>query len=64
MTIPPPNPTFPRQSRCLLFAAFSQSLSDCRGCRTIAWCPYYDRTGAREPDRLALARWYDDGGRP
>jgi len=60
----PHNATFARQGRCLLFAECSPSLQDCRGCRTIAWCRYYDRAGLREPERLALARWEDDGGRP
>jgi hypothetical protein len=58
------NDTFARQGRCLLFAEYSQSLRDCRACRTIAWCRYYDRTAVRAPERLALARWEDDGGRP
>jgi len=60
----PHNATFVRQGRCLLFAESSQSLLDCRGCRTIAFCRYYDRAGLREPERLALARWEDDGGPP
>ena len=66
----PHNATFAREGRCLVFAEYSQSLRDCRGCRTIAWCRYYDRPGARDADRpgardadrLALARWEDDGG--
>ena len=58
------NAVFVREGRCLLFALYSQSLRDCTGCRTIAWCPYYDRTGVREAQRLALACWEDDGGRP
>jgi hypothetical protein len=57
------NATFARESRCLLFAEYSQSLRDCTGCRSIAWCPYYDRSAVREPEQLALARWEDDGGR-
>jgi len=60
----PHNATFVREGRCLLFAEYSQSLRECRGCRTIAWCPYYDRAGVREAERLALARWEDDGGPP
>ena len=60
----PHNATFAREGRCLLFAEYSQSLRDCRGCRTIAWCRYYDRADLREPDRLALARWEDDGAPP
>ena len=58
------NAAFVREGRCLLFAEFSQSLRDCLGCRTIAWCQYYDRAGVREAERLALARWEDDGGSP
>jgi hypothetical protein len=58
------NDAFVREGRCLLFAEFSQSLRDCRGCRTIAWCRYYDRAGVRAVERLALARWEDDGGMP
>ena len=58
------NSIFPREGRCLLFAEFSQTLRDCRGCRTITWCRYYDRHGSRAPERMALARWEDDGGRP
>ena len=56
------NATFVREGRCLLFAAYSESLRDCRGCRTIAWCPHYDRSGVRHAELLALARWEDDGG--
>jgi len=62
--MPTHNAGFVRGGRCLLFAEFSQSLRDCRGCRTIAWCRFYDRTGVREPERLAFARWEDDGGYP
>ncbi len=58
------NDAFVREGRCLLFAEYSQSLRDCRGCRTIAWCRYYDRAGVRAVERLALARWEDDGGMP
>src|SRR5580693_5914141 len=58
------NAAFVREGRCLLFADFSQSLRDCLGCRTIAWCRYYDRAGVREAERLALTRWEDDGGPP
>ncbi len=58
------NATFVREGRCLLLAESSQSLLDCSGCRTIAWCPYYDLAGVREPERLALAHWEDDGGGP
>ncbi len=56
------NSVIVREGRCLLFAEYSQSLRDCLGCRTIAWCRYYDRTGVREPERMALAQWEDDGG--
>jgi len=59
----PHNATFVREGRCLLFAEYALSLRDCRGCRTIVWCRHYDRAGARDADRLALARWEDDGGR-
>jgi hypothetical protein len=65
MSVSPPirhNATFVRVGRCLLFAEYSQSLRDCRGCRTIAWCRYYDRAGVRDIERMALARWEDDGG--
>lgn len=60
------NETFAREGRCLLFASYSQSLRNCHACRTIAWCKYYDHdhSGARQHDRLALARWEDDGGQP
>jgi hypothetical protein len=57
-----PNADFIREGRCLLFAEYSQSLVDCCGCRTIQWCGYYDRAGVREVERLAIARWDDDGG--
>jgi hypothetical protein len=53
---------FAREGRCLAFATYSHSLRDCHTCRTIAWCEFYDHAGVREPDRLALARWEDDGG--
>ena len=56
------NATFAREGRCLLFASYSQSLRNCHACRTIAWCKYYDRSDVRQHDRLALARWDDDGG--
>jgi hypothetical protein len=56
------NAEFAREGRCLLFADYSRSLRDCHACRTIAWCNYYDHLGVRQPDRLALARWEDDGG--
>ena len=56
------NAMFARESRCLLFAGYSPSLRNCGACRTIAWCPYYDHLGVRQPDCLALARWDDDGG--
>ena len=56
------NAEFVREGRCLLFAEYSQSLRDCTACRAIARCRYYDRAGAREPERLAVARWEDDGG--
>jgi hypothetical protein len=39
-------------------------LRDCTGCRTIAWCNYYDRAGVRALEQCALCRWEDDGGRP
>ncbi|MBZ5726739.1 MAG: hypothetical protein LAP87_17300 [Acidobacteriia bacterium] len=64
--LPPPpvraNPAFPREGRCLLFAPYSHSLRDCGACRTIVWCQYYDHSGVRQHDRLALDRWDDDGG--
>ena len=56
------NDAFARDSRCLLFATYSHSLRDCRACRTIAWCKYYDDLGVRQPDLLALERWEDEGG--
>ena len=56
------NAGFVREGRCLVFAEYSQSLRDCRGCRTIARCPFYDRAGVRAEERLARARWEDDGG--
>jgi hypothetical protein len=56
------NAVFPRDGRCLLFAAWSPSLRNCHACRTIAWCKYYDHSGERQHDRLAVARWEDDGG--
>lgn len=55
------NDMFAREGRCLLFALHSPSLRDCRACRTIAWCEFYDRAGVRQHDRLALAKWEDDG---
>jgi len=58
------NATFSREGRCLLFACYSPSLRDCHACRTIAWCKYYDHSGVRDHDRLALVRWDDDGGQP
>ena len=60
----PYNAAFVREGRCLLFAEFSQSLRDCLACRTIAWCGSYDRASVRQAERLALARWEDDGGPP
>lgn len=62
--MPAQNSAFTPEGRCLAFAEYSQSLRDCRGCRTIFWCPYYDRTGIRAAERLALAGWEDDGGSP
>jgi len=59
-----PNDAFARDARCLLFAGYSQSHRDCQGCRTIAWCKYYDHFGTRLLDRLAFERWEDDGGTP
>ncbi len=59
-----PNDMFAREGRCLLFASLSPSLRDCRACRTVAWCEFYDREGVRRHDRLSLATWDDDGGRP
>jgi hypothetical protein len=40
-----PNADFPREGRCLVFAKYSTAARDCRGCRTIQWCPHYDRKG-------------------
>lgn len=57
------NAEFVRDGRCLLYAAYSQSLIDCSGCRVIARCGYYDRAGLRESERQALNRWDDEGGR-
>jgi len=56
------NDMFAREGRCLLFARHSPSPRDCHACRTIAWCEFYDRSGLRQADRLAHARWEDDGG--
>ena len=58
----PHNAIFAREGRCLRFAEFSLSLRDCTGCRTIAWCNFYDRADLRKLDREGLARWEDDGG--
>ncbi|MGA2134777.1 MAG: hypothetical protein ABSH50_21035 [Bryobacteraceae bacterium] len=58
----PSNAVFVREGRCLRFAAFSQSLRDCTGCRTIARCNFYDWAGVRDRGQLDLARWEDDGG--
>ena len=57
------NATFASEGRCLLFASYSQLLRNCNACRTIAWCKYYDVSGVRQQDLLALVRWEDDGGR-
>lgn len=60
----PHNTSFAREGRCLLFAERTPSLRNCRACRTIAWCKYYDHTGTREFERVAASRWEDDGGAP
>src|ERR1019366_4493951 len=38
-----PNQQWPRAGRCLLFAKYSTAARDCTGCRTIQWCPDYDK---------------------
>jgi hypothetical protein len=53
----PSNNSFPREGRCLLFAKYSLSPRDCGGCRTIAWCTYYDHFGSVEFAGLEMARW-------
>jgi hypothetical protein len=58
------NAQFTRQGMCLLEAQRSQSLIDCTGCRTIAFCVYYDRDGARDLERFGIERWETDGGTP
>jgi len=56
----PHNDEFEREGRCLLFAKYSPSPRDCGGCRTIAWCKYYDHAGVRAFERLEIARWEEE----
>lgn len=56
------NIAFPREGRCLFFAAYSSSLRHCHACRTIAWCRFYDHAATRQFDLTALGQWEDDGG--
>jgi hypothetical protein len=43
------NADFPRAGRCLIFRASQPGFyahgkaRDCHGCRTIQWCPFYDK---------------------
>lgn len=37
------NLDFPRAGRCLVYWPIVKAARDCRGCRTIEWCPYYDK---------------------
>jgi hypothetical protein len=46
---------FPREGLCLVLMYVRPM--DCRGCRSIVFCPYYDHAHA-----AALLHWEDDGG--